>query len=107
MVVKSRKPRNCNILSLDDHIEFAHSHHKSIISGRAAAFEVMIATNAVRTLIRDAKPHQIQNAIFTGAEFGMQTMDSSITQPYKKGIISKQSALFYASNVAALGRDIE
>lgn len=74
--------------------------------GRAAAFEVMIATNAVRTMIRESKLHQLDNVIFSGSDFGMQTMDSSIIKLRNDGIISKTDALFYATNKDTVERGI-
>ena len=46
--------------------------------GRVCAQEIMIATPAVRNLIREAKSHQLPSAIQTGAKFGMQTMDQHL-----------------------------
>ncbi|MFA7412192.1 MAG: type IV pili twitching motility protein PilT, partial [Tissierellaceae bacterium] len=66
--------------------------------GRVAAFEVMIATTAIRNLIREEKIHQIDTAIQTGAKFQMQTMDSSLLDLYRRGIISKDMALSQAIN---------
>lgn len=66
--------------------------------GRVAAFEVMIATSAVRNLIREEKTHQIDTAIQTGAKFGMQTMDSSLLSLYKKGLITREIALNQSVN---------
>jgi twitching motility protein PilT len=48
--------------------------------GRAVAVEVMIATPAIRNLIREGKIHQIYSAIQGGGKFGMQTMDQSLAQ---------------------------
>lgn len=67
-------------------------------SGRVAAFEVMVATPAIRNLIREDKNHQIDTAIQTGAKFQMQTMDASLLELYKKGIITKDTALMQAIN---------
>ncbi len=67
-------------------------------SGRIAAFEVMVATTAIRNLIREEKIHQIDTAIQTGAKFQMQTMDTSLLELYKKGIITKEVALMQAIN---------
>ncbi len=46
--------------------------------GRRAAFEVLIATDAVRSLIRDAKVHQLKNAMVTGSRYGMQTLEQHL-----------------------------
>lgn len=58
-------------------------------SGRVGAFEVMIATAAIRNLIREGKTHQIDTAVQTGSKFGMQTLDSSMVNLYRRGIISE------------------
>ncbi|MDN5346858.1 MAG: twitching motility protein PilT [Clostridia bacterium] len=55
--------------------------------GRVAAVEVLIATPAVRNLIREGKTHQIVSAMQTGGRFGMQTMEMSLKQLSARGII--------------------
>lgn len=65
-------------------------------TGRVAAIEVMVATPAIRNLIREGKGPQIVSAIQTGAKFGMQSMDSSILGLLKKGIITEEDATTYA-----------
>ena len=56
--------------------------------GRAAAVEILVATPAVRNLIREGKTHQIYSAMQAGAKFGMQTMDQSLATLAKKGRIT-------------------
>lgn len=60
--------------------------------GRVAVHEVMIATSAVRNLIREEKTHQIHSAIQTGAAYGMQTMDQALKRYLDQGLISKEKA---------------
>lgn len=67
-------------------------------SGRIAVFEIMIATTAIRNLIREEKIHQIDTAIQTGAKFHMQTMDNSLLELYQKGLITKDTALMQSIN---------
>jgi twitching motility protein PilT len=62
------------------------------------AFEIMHVNNAIRSMIRDNKNHQISNAITAGKAEGMVTMDASILKLYQDGIISKESALNYADH---------
>ena len=50
--------------------------------GRAMAAEIMIATPAIRTLIRDDKVHQIYSTMQSGKKFGMQTMNDALFQLY-------------------------
>ena len=56
--------------------------------GRVAAIEVMIATPAIRNLVREAKAHQITSIIQTSGEVGMQTMDMALCEMYKKGLVT-------------------
>ena len=55
--------------------------------GRVAAFEVLVATEAVRHLIREGQPHQLQSYLQTGAKAGMITMSESIRNLHRAGII--------------------
>lgn len=64
--------------------------------GRVGAFEVMIATTAIRNLIREGKSHQIQSNLQTGAKFGMQTMDNALLELYHKSLISRESVQSYS-----------
>ncbi|NLL81110.1 MAG: type IV pilus twitching motility protein PilT [Tissierellia bacterium] len=66
--------------------------------GRIAAFEVMIATSAIRNLIREDKNHQIDSMIQTGSKHKMVTMDNNIIDLYIKGHISRETALVQAFN---------
>ena len=60
--------------------------------GRVAAVEVLILTSAVANLIRDGKTHQIPSAMQVGRSLGMQTLDDSINQLIKAGVITRESA---------------
>ena len=57
-------------------------------SGRVAAFEIMVCNQAIKTLIREAKIHQIPGVMQTGQRDGMITMDKSIEQLTSSGTIS-------------------
>mgnify|MGYP001035875475 CR=1 FL=1 len=60
---------------------------------RLAAVEILVATPAIRNLIREKKTHQVQNQIQTGSKYGMQTMDGSLFEMYREGRISRQTLL--------------
>jgi twitching motility protein PilT len=60
--------------------------------GRVVALEILIASPAVRNLIREAKTHQIPSMIQTGKKYGMILLDDSIMELYKKGMISAEEA---------------
>lgn len=66
--------------------------------GRVAIIEVMVATPAIKNLIREGKTHQLDSLIQTGSKFGMQTMDSCLVNLYKNGIISQDDVMAYASS---------
>jgi len=66
--------------------------------GRCAALEILVATPAVRNLIRESKTHQIPSMIQTGKQYGMQLLDDSIMTLYKKGWISPDEAYSKANN---------
>ena len=57
------------------------------------AFEIMFMNMAIRNLIRESKTHQIDAAISSGASEGMKTMDTSLLELYKEGIITKETVL--------------
>ncbi len=60
--------------------------------GRCVAPEIMIATPAVRNLIREAKTHQLPSSMQTGKKYGMQLLDDAIMGLYQKGWISAEEA---------------
>ena len=76
----------------------------AIAGGRVVAAEVMIANSAIRTLIRDGKTHQIDTAIQTGADQGMQTMDRTLAKLIQTGIISYDAAREFAVDINELNR---
>ena len=67
-------------------------------SGRVAAYEVMIGTPAIRNLIRESKVAQMYSAIQTGQNVGMQTMDQSLTELVKRGVVASEEARSKAAN---------
>jgi twitching motility protein PilT len=61
--------------------------------GRVCAQEIMIATSAIRNLIRESKSHQIPSAMQSGGQYGMQTLDQSLCTMVTKGMITVEDAL--------------
>ena len=68
--------------------------------GRVLATEVMIATPGIRNLIREGEIAQIPSLIQMGAQHGMHTMDKCLKELYKKGVITRETALSKVKNVA-------
>jgi len=63
------------------------------VHGRVAAFEIMTSTDAIRSRIRDNKTNMIKSDLQTGAKFGMMTLDASLTNLYKQGLISYEELI--------------
>ncbi|MHB0998913.1 MAG: type IV pilus twitching motility protein PilT [Armatimonadota bacterium] len=61
--------------------------------GRIAVVEVMIATSAIRNLIRDGKTYQLYAVMETGAQYGMRTIDKVLADAHKDEIITYQEAI--------------
>jgi twitching motility protein PilT len=76
----------------------------SIGGGRVAAAEILVATPAVRNIIREGKTHQLEAVIQTGAEYGMQSMDKTLLELVKNGTISYDEARNYAVDQSELDR---
>jgi twitching motility protein PilT len=64
----------------------------SIKGGRIAAFEVLIANPAVRTLIKEGKTIQLRNVIQTNVREGSQTLERSLTSLVQSGMVSERDA---------------
>jgi twitching motility protein PilT len=73
-------------------------------SKRVAALEIMVTTPGIQNLIREGKTHQIESAVQTGNKYGMKTMDMSLAELYKKGVISSDTAMTYAVDRDTLKR---
>ena len=67
-------------------------------TGRVCAMEIMSVTPAIRNLIREGKTHQMLSLIQTGSKFGMQSMDQSLRDLYRAGLITYEEALSRASD---------
>ena len=65
--------------------------------GRAMAYEIMLATPAIKTTIREGKTHMIDNIIMTSAESGMVTLESTLARLTTEGVISLETAQAYAT----------
>jgi len=72
--------------------------------GRIAAAEILVATPAVRNIIREGKTHQLEAVIQTGTEFGMQSMDKTLVSLVHNGTISYDDARMVAVDPEELDR---
>ena len=66
-----------------------------IAGGRVLAYEIMLATPAIKTTLREGKTHLIDNIIMTSAESGMVTLESSLARLVKERVISGETAQAY------------
>lgn len=72
--------------------------------GRVLAYELMVATDAIRNMIREQKVHQIPSAIQTGRTLGMRLMDHMVRDLYDAGEITWDTALSAVSDRRVLER---
>jgi twitching motility protein PilT len=72
--------------------------------GRTVATEIMVATPAIRNLIREGKVHQIYSAMQSGSRFGMRSMDQSLAELVRTGKITFDVAVERAANPDDLRR---
>ena len=70
--------------------------------GRIAAFEIMLATPSIRSLIRDNKTFRITSDIQTGSRWGMMTLDAHLVTLYEKGVISYEDVITKAQDPDAV-----
>ena len=72
--------------------------------GRALAYEFLVATPAVRNLIREGKTHQILSAIQTGGQYGMQSMDACLAEMHLRRTISYETGISRAVDAKEFAR---
>ena len=71
------------------------------------AFEIMLLTPAIKTMIRDGKVHQIDGVISQSRGEGMVTMDASLLKLLQDGVITRETALEYAQDAELLEKRIK
>jgi twitching motility protein PilT len=74
--------------------------------GRVMVMEVMLGTDPIRNLIREDKLHQIYTQIEASGAIGMQTMDRSIADAYRRGLVTRETALLAAKKPDELRRHL-
>jgi twitching motility protein PilT len=75
--------------------------------GMVAAFEVLVATPAVRNLLRDGKTNQLRNVITTGQQDGMITLELSLARMIRAGVVSYEDALAVSMHPRELARAVD
>lgn len=74
--------------------------------GVVPAFEIMMVNGAIRNMIRENKVHQIDTVIFSSAGEGMVSMDNSLLDLFKRGVITRKDALLYSANPDMLAKKL-
>ena len=72
--------------------------------GRIPAVEIMMANNAIRSLIREGKTHQIPGTIQTSSEDGMISMEKALAERVEQGLVKYEDARLYASDDKTLNK---
>ena len=75
--------------------------------GMVAAFEVLIATNPVRNLIREGRTNQLQNVMFTNTKEGMQTLENSLAALIVENVVTYEDAMSITAHPKELIRTLE
>ena len=75
--------------------------------GMVPACEIMHMNSAIRSMIRDNKSHQIDNAIASSGKEGMISMDQAILALYQDGTITKETAMLYADKPDQMKRNMQ
>ena len=76
--------------------------------GRVAAFEVLVANVAVRSMIKDGKTDQIRSILQTGLRDGSQTLERSLNQLVRSGMVTERDALghsLYPAEIHEVGSE--
>ena len=70
------------------------------------AFEIMLCNPAIRNMIREAKTHQIDTAIFSSAAEGMVGMDASLLKMCNEGIITPEDAVMHSASAELMRKKL-
>ena len=94
------------MLQLSNVIEAVFSQRliSAIPKGRVLAYELMLASNAIKTSIRDGKSHIIDSILETSQEVGMVTLEKSLAELVKTGKITLESAQSWSLRPELLSR---
>jgi len=93
-------------LQLSNVIEAVFSQRlvPAVAKGRVVAYEVLLGTTAIKTAIRDGKTHQIGSILETSQEVGMSTLEKSLADLVKRGIVSLEVAQSWSLRPEELAR---
>jgi len=86
---------------------FCQTLCKRIGGGRVMAYELLIATNAVRNLIREGRTHQLKNTMEISQDIGMRTMNMSLVELVRKNIVTREEAREHSTVPAELDKELQ
>jgi len=75
-------------------------------NGRSLVAEILVATPAVKAMIRENKIHQIASAMQTGFQYGMRTMNTSLKELFSAGLIGADTALAWSIDKEDMRRQL-
>lgn len=79
----------------------------TVDGGVYPAFEIMFFNNAIRNMIRESKIHQIDSVITTSQDEGMISMDTSLLNLFRQGMISRENAIIYSNNSELMAKKLD
>lgn len=79
----------------------------STAGGRICAQEIMIGTDAVRNCVREGKTHQLRNMLQTGAQYGMQTLETHLAGLVQQRLVTAENAIARANDPSSLQSMLE
>jgi len=78
-----------------------------IMGGRTVAYEIMVATSAIKNAIREGRTHMLDNIIMTSQEYGMTTMEMILARMVRNGVITMETAQAYALRPGDVARHVK
>lgn len=96
-------------LQLSENLEAVFSQRllPKVGGGRAVAYEIMTATQAVRTAVREGRTHMLDNIILTSSEYGMMTLEWTLGRMVRDGTISLETARAFALRPEDLQKSVK
>ena len=67
-------------------------------------YHIMPVIPAIRNIVREGKSHQLPNAIMSGSQYGMQSMDMALRNLYQQGMVTYEDAVAKATSAEEFSR---
>jgi len=79
----------------------------TVTGGVYPVFEIMQVNSAIKNMIRESKTHQIDTVLVSSAQEGMVSMDNSLLDLYKKGMITADTAIYHSLNHENMAKKVK